>query len=95
MTLSLILGFAVTVAIWLREVVPCHNFILLSVATFWAMSLVQIDPGRAAIKLFMHFTLSFREGTYKSDEMKVEEGTLTTAHLCFRTLYGTMDIRHK
>ena len=85
---------------WPREVVPCRNFILCSVVTFWAMSLVRIDPGRAAIKLIAWFVIliihafcpSSGEGTYKSDEMKVEEGTLTTAHLCFRTMYGTMDI---
>ena len=47
--LSLIVGFAVTVAIWPREVVSCHNFILRSVATFWAMSLVRIYPGSASI----------------------------------------------
>ena len=47
--LSLIVGFAVTVAIWLREVVPCRNFILRTVATFWAMSLVGIYPGRTSI----------------------------------------------
>ena len=40
--LSLIVGFAVTVAIWPREVVSCRNFILRAVATFWAMSLVGI-----------------------------------------------------
>ena len=33
--LSLIVGFAVTVAIWQREVVSCHDFILRAVATFW------------------------------------------------------------
>ena len=32
--LSLIVGFAVTVAVWQREVVSCHNFILRAVATF-------------------------------------------------------------
>ena len=32
--LSLIVGFAVTVAIWQREVVSCHDFILRAVATF-------------------------------------------------------------
>ena len=31
--LSLIVGFAVTVAIWQREVVSCHDFILRAVAT--------------------------------------------------------------
>ena len=48
--LSLIVGFAVTVAIWPREVVAsaCCNFILRAVATFWAMSLVRIYPGRAS-----------------------------------------------
>ena len=45
--LSLIVGFAVTVAIWPREVVSCRDFILCAVATFWAMSLVGIYPGRA------------------------------------------------
>ena len=40
--LSLILGFAVTVAIWLREVV--FHF-----TTFWVKSLVAIYPGRASI----------------------------------------------
>ena len=45
--LSLIVGFAVTVAIWPREVVSCRDFILCTVATFWAMSLVGIYPGRA------------------------------------------------
>ena len=46
--LSLIVSFAVTVAIWPREVVSCRNFILCPVATFWAMSLVGIYPGRAS-----------------------------------------------
>ena len=48
--LSLIVGFAVTVAILLREVVSCCNFILRAVATFWAASLVGIYPGRASRK---------------------------------------------
>ena len=43
--LSLIVGFAVTVAIWPREVVSCHDFIF---ATFWAMLLVGIYSGRAS-----------------------------------------------
>ena len=47
--LSVIVGFAVTVAIWPREVVSCRNFILRSVTTFWAMSLVRIYPGSASI----------------------------------------------
>ena len=46
--LSLIVGFAVTVTIWPREVVSCRDFILRAVATFWAMSLVGIYPGRAS-----------------------------------------------
>ena len=45
--LSLIVGFAVTVAIWLREVVSCRDFS--AVATFWVMSLVGIYPGRASL----------------------------------------------
>ena len=47
--LSLIVRFAVTVVIWPREVVSCRaDFILRAVATFWAMSLVGIYPGRAS-----------------------------------------------
>ena len=46
--ISHILGFAVTVAIWPKEVVSCRDFILGSVATFWVMSLVGIYPGRAS-----------------------------------------------
>ena len=48
--LSLIVGFAVTVTIWQREVVSCHDFILRAVATFLAMSLVGIYPGRASLR---------------------------------------------
>ena len=40
--LSLIVGFAVTVAIWPREVVSCRDFILCAVATLCAKSLVGI-----------------------------------------------------
>ena len=47
--LSLIVGFAVTVAIWPREVVSGRDFILRAVTTFWAMSLVEIYPGRASM----------------------------------------------
>ena len=47
--LSIIVGFTVTVAIWVREVVTCCDFILHAVATFWAMSLVGIYPGRASL----------------------------------------------
>ena len=46
--LSLIAGVAVTVAIWLGEVVSCRDFILRAAATFWAMSLVGIYPGRVS-----------------------------------------------
>ena len=54
--LSLIVSFAVTVAIWPREVVSCRDFILHAVATFWAMSLIGIDPGRACFNnnIFIH-----------------------------------------
>ena len=50
--LSLIVGFAVTVTIWPRDVVSCRDFILRAVATFWAMSLVGIYPGRASQILY-------------------------------------------
>ena len=40
---------SLTVAIWPREVVSCHNFILRAVTTFWAMSLVGIYPGRTSL----------------------------------------------
>ena len=46
-------SFAITVAIWLREVVSCRDFILRAVATFWAMLLVGIYPGRASYKLIL------------------------------------------
>ena len=49
--LSLIVGFAITVAIWPMEVVSCHNFSLHAVTTFWAMSLVGIYPGRASCNI--------------------------------------------
>ena len=47
----LIVGFAVTVAIRPREVVSCLHFILRTVTTFWAMSLVGIYLGRASTML--------------------------------------------
>jgi len=47
--LSLIVSFAVAVAIWPREVVSCCDFILRAVTTFWAMLLVGIYPGRASL----------------------------------------------
>ena len=51
--LSLIVGFAVTVVIWPREVVSCRDFILGAVATVWAMWLVGIYPGRASMMMMM------------------------------------------
>ena len=44
-----VVSFAITIAIWPREVVSYRDFILLAVATFWAMSLVGIYPGRASV----------------------------------------------
>ena len=58
-SLSLILGFAVTVAIWLREVVSCRNFILPFVAPFWVMSLVGIYPGRALLIMNEVYVIKF------------------------------------
>ena len=54
-SLSLILGFSITVTIWLREVVSCRNFILRSVTTFWVVSLVGIYPGRASNKVMTNY----------------------------------------
>ena len=51
--LSLIVGFAVTVALWPREVVSCRDFILGAFAIFWAMWLVGIYPGRASMMMIM------------------------------------------
>ena len=56
--LSLIFGFAVTVAIWQREVVSGRHFILHTVTTFWVMSLVGIYPGRASVLLCSTLNLS-------------------------------------
>ena len=56
--LSLIFGFAVTVAIWPREVVSCRDFILPTVVTFWAISLVRIYPGKASVLLCSTLNLS-------------------------------------
>ena len=53
--LSLVVCFAVTVAIWPREVVSCHDFVLHAVATFWAMSFVGIYPGRASEFVMFNF----------------------------------------
>ena len=51
--LLLIVGFAVTVAIWPREVFSCRDFILGAVANFWAMSLLRTYPGRASMMMTM------------------------------------------
>ena len=48
---------AVTVAIWPREVVSCHDFTLRTVTTFWARSLVGIYPGRPSIKWQLNFAI--------------------------------------
>ena len=57
--LSLIVGFAVTVAIWSREIVSCRDFILRAVAIAWAMSLVRIYRGRASSLNFGNLTGKF------------------------------------
>ena len=62
--LSLIVGFAVTVAIWPREVVSYHDFTLRAVATFRAMSLVGIYPGRASLQTPTRHVLKFRRATW-------------------------------
>ena len=54
-SLSLILGFSITVTIWLREVVSCRDLILRCVATFWVVSLVGIYPGRASNKVMTNY----------------------------------------
>ena len=71
--LSLIVGFAVTVAILLREVVSCCNFILRAVATFWAASLVGIYPGRASRK-----TNTLHIGYFKWRQMNFSGNTKIT-----------------
>ena len=55
--LSLIVGFVVIVAIWPREVVSCGDSTLHAVATFWAMSLVGIYPGRASSRVKFRFII--------------------------------------
>ena len=57
--MSLIVSFAVTVAIWSREVVSCRDFILRAVAIAWAMSLVRIYRGRASSLNFGNLTGKF------------------------------------
>ena len=64
--LSLIFSFAVTVAIWPREVVSCRDFILRTVATFWAMWLVRIYPGRASVNTPVTSSMTMAEKLFKS-----------------------------
>ena len=64
--LLLIVGFAVTVAIWPREVVSYRDFILRAVATFWAMSLVGIYPGRASVIALKHHKKDFKLSVVKN-----------------------------
>ena len=66
--LSLIVGFAVTVSIWPREVVSCLDFILGAVATFWAMSLVGIYPGRASMMMMINFVPRVRLDDEDADD---------------------------
>ena len=66
--MSLIVGFAVTVAIWPREVVSCRDFILRAVATFWAMSLVGIYPGRASMMMTINFVPRVRLDDEDADD---------------------------
>ena len=67
-SLSLIVGFAVTVSIWPREVVSCLDFILGAVATFWAMSLVGIYPGRASMMMTINFVPRVRLDDEDADD---------------------------
>ena len=66
--LSLIVGFAVTVSIWPREVVSCLDFILGAVATFWAMLLVGIYPGRASMMMTINFVPRVRLDDEDADD---------------------------
>ena len=61
--MSLVVGFAVTVAIWRREVLSCRDFTLRDVATFWVMSLVRLYPGRASGESFLFISLKKLELT--------------------------------
>ena len=76
-SLSLFLDLDVAVGIIARKVVFCRYFILCAVATFWAMSLVRIYPGRASKmqlvspgfdRLFRHFGGCFN--FYKMSESR-------------------------
>ena len=74
--LSLIDSFVVTVTIWPREVVSCRDFILLAVATFWAMSLVGIYPsslsqfgrGRLSLVVISFYSVSLLFGLCRLSE---------------------------
>ena len=71
----------------------CHYFLGHVACPNWPwQGCYEVKLAWFVILIIHAFCPSSGEGTYKSDEMKVEEGTLTTAHLCFRTLYGTMDV---
>ena len=59
---------AVTVSIWPREVVSCLDFILGAVATFWAMSLVGIYPGRASMMMMINFVPRVRLDDEDADD---------------------------
>ena len=66
----------VTVTIWPREVVSCRDFILLAVATFWAMSLVGIYPsslsqfgrGRLSLVVISFYSVSLLFGLCRFSE---------------------------
>ena len=90
--LSLIVGFAVTVAIWLREVVSCRNFILHIVATFWAMSLVGIYPGRASIGALILLPLCYVSMNSQLVMMYVTLRYLSNVYNSYRCL--GMEWRH-
>ena len=83
--LSLIVGFAVTVAIWPREVVPCRNFILRAVATFWAMSLVGIYPGPLLMIILKGNTYHFINSFQSFNSLFI---------ICFDFLIFLIDLDH-
>ena len=56
LTVGVSVSVSVSVAIWPREVASCRDFILRAVATFWAMSLVGIYPGRASVRRVLLLT---------------------------------------
>ena len=64
MLVALIVSFAVTVAIWPREVVSCHDFISGAVPTFWAMSLALdrwlVMGAGCSREVVMHRSLTYK-----------------------------------